>query len=119
MTEIKERIQEIRKELGISLRDFAKRIYISRSLLSGIEQGKKNINDRTIQLISTEFSVNKDWLLTGKGDMFNAPPPDVQLQKLVEIFNQLDQGLRDCLLEQSKALLKIKREKRQNQKSSS
>jgi transcriptional regulator with XRE-family HTH domain len=118
MSEIKERIQEIRRELGISLRDFAKRIYISRSLLSGIEQGKKNINDRTIQLISTEFNVNKDWLLTGKGEMFTAQPPDVQLQKLIEIFNQLDQGLRDCLLEQSKALLKIRRERAQDSKSS-
>jgi len=111
MTEIKERIQEVRKELGISLRDFAKKIYISRSLLSSIEQGNRNINDRTIQLISTEFNVNKEWLLTGKGDMFTAPPPDVQLTKLIDIFNQLDRGLQDCLLEQSKALLKIRREK--------
>ena len=112
MTEVKERIQQIRAELKISLRDFAKRIYISKSLLCDIEKGSRSINDRTIQLISTEFNVNKDWLLTGEGDMFTAPPPDIQLEKLIDIFNQLDQGLRDCLLDQSKALLKFRKTRR-------
>ena len=111
MAEMKERIQEIRKELNISQRDFAKKVFISKSLLCDIEKGSRSINDRTIQLISTEFNINKDWLLTGEGDMFTAPPPDIQLEKLINIFNQLDQSLRDCLLEQSKALLKIKKDR--------
>ena len=111
MVDIRERIQQIREELKISQRDFAKRIYISKSLLSEIEIGNRSINERTIQLITTEFNINKDWLLTGKGDMFTSPPPDIQLEKLISIFNQLDQGLRDCLLEQSKALLKLRKKK--------
>ena len=113
MTDIKGRIQQIREELKISQRDFAKRIYISKSLLSEIEIGNRNINERTIKLITTEFSVNKEWLLTGKGDMFTSPPPDIQLEKLISIFNQLDQGLRDCLLEQSKALLKLRKKNKE------
>jgi len=113
MTDIKGRIQQIREELKISQRDFAKRIYISKSLLSEIEIGNRNINERTIKLITTEFSVNKEWLLTGKGDMFTSPPPDIQLEKLINIFNQLDQGLRDCLLEQSKALLKLRKKNKE------
>ena len=111
MTDIKGRIQQIREELKISQRDFAKRIYISKSLLSEIEIGNRSINERTIKLITTEFSINKEWLLTGKGDMFTSTPPDIQLEKLINIFNQLDQGLRDCLLEQSKALLKLRKKK--------
>ena len=111
MKGVKERIQELRTELKISQRDFAKRVYISKSLLNNIELGNRNINDRTIRLISTEFNVNRDWLLTGEGKMFTAPPPNIQLEKLIDIFNNLDQSLRDCLLEQSKALLKIKKEK--------
>jgi len=108
----KERVQRIRTELKISLRDFSRRIFISKSLLNNIELGNRNINDRTIQLISTEFNVNKDWLLTGKGEMFMAPPPNIQREKLIEIFDQLDQSLRDCLLEQAKALLKIRKDKK-------
>jgi transcriptional regulator with XRE-family HTH domain len=107
---IKERIMKVRTALGISQRDFAQRIFISHALLGGIELGNRNVNERTIQLIATEFKVNREWLLTGKGDMFASPPPDLQLEKLLAIFNQLDQPLRDYLLAQSKGLLKIQQE---------
>ena len=109
MAEIPERIQMIREALGVSQREFAKKIFISKSLLNNIELGNRSVNDRTIQLISTEFNVNKEWLMAGEGEMFTAPPPDVQLEKLIDIFKQLDKPLRDCLLIQSKALLKIRK----------
>ena len=108
---IRARVKKVRTALNVSQRDFAKRIFISQTLLGDIELGNRNITDRTIQLISTEFKVNKDWLLTGKGDMFVSPPPDIQLEKLIDIFKQLDKTLKDYLLDQSKALLKIQREK--------
>ena len=107
--EVRKRIKKIRETLEVSQRDFAKRVYISQTLLGDIELGNRNVNDRTIQLISTEFNVNKDWLLTGKGDMFSSPPVDLQLENLIEIFTQLDKGLRDYLLDQSKGLLKIQK----------
>ena len=107
---VKDRIIKIRKALNVSQREFAKRIFISQTLLGAIELGKRNVNERTIQLITTEFKVNREWLLTGKGDMFTSPPPDLQLEKLLDIFNQLDQPLRDYLLDQSKGLLKIQQE---------
>jgi transcriptional regulator with XRE-family HTH domain len=108
-TEVRERIKQVREALNISQRDFAKRIYISQTLLGEIELGNRNINDRTIQLISTEFNVNKDWLLTGNGEIFASPPPDLQLEKLVGIFNQLDKTLKDYLLSQSIGLLEIQK----------
>jgi hypothetical protein len=80
-------------------------------LLGDIELGNRRINDRTIQLIVTEFKVNRDWLLTGKGDMFTSPPPDLQLEKLIDTFRQLDKPLRNYLLAQSKGLLKLQQEK--------
>jgi transcriptional regulator with XRE-family HTH domain len=111
MDGINERIKKIRTVLKVSQRDFCKRIFISQTLLGYIETGERNVNDRTIQLLSTEFNVNKDWILTGKGEMFTAPPPDIQLEKLIDIFKQLDKSLRDYLLEQSKGLLKIQKDK--------
>ena len=33
-------------------------------------QGKQNITERTIDKICTGHGLNKDWLLTGEGDMF-------------------------------------------------
>ena len=109
--ETRERIKLVRETLNLSQRDFAKKVYISQTLLGDIELGNRNVNERTIQLISTEFNVNKDWLLTGVGEMFVASPPDLQLEKIIEIFSQLDKTLKDYLLEHSKGLLKIQKEK--------
>jgi len=107
MKDVRERIKKVRNTLNVSQRDFAKRIFISQTLLGDIELGKRNINERTIQLITTEFNVSKDWLLTGKGQMFSDEAPDLQLKKLLDIFKQLDKPLRNYLLDQSKGLLKI------------
>jgi transcriptional regulator with XRE-family HTH domain len=108
---IKERIKQVRETFNISQRDFSKKIYISQTLLGDIELGNRNVNDRTIELIVNGFNVNKKWLLTGKGKMFASPPPDPQLDKLIDIFNQLDKSLKNYLLDHSKSLLKIQKEK--------
>jgi hypothetical protein len=76
--------------------------------------GKKNVNDRIIQLISTQFNVNKEWIKTGEGEMFDSPPPDIRRERLIEIYNQLPEWLQDCLIEQSSLLLK--KYKKQNNK---
>ena len=109
--EIRERIKFVRTTLNLSQRDFARRVYISQTLLGDIELGNRNVNDRTIQIVSTELNVNKNWLLSGEGEMFAAPPPDLQLEKLVEVFNQLDTSLKDYLLDHSNSLLKIQKER--------
>ena len=109
MEETRKRIKLVRETLNISQREFAKRVYISQTLLGDIELGNRAVNDRTIQLISNEFNVNKSWLLTGKGQMFAAPPPDLQLENLIDIFRQMDTSLRDYLLDLSRGLLKLQK----------
>jgi len=109
MQGIKERIKEIRTKLNVSQQDFANRVFISQTLLGEIELGNRKATGKTLQLISTEFNVNKEWILSGEGDMFTAPPPDLQLENLIDIFKQLDKPLRDYLVEQSKGLLKIQK----------
>jgi transcriptional regulator with XRE-family HTH domain len=114
MKTVYERIKEIRISLGISQREFAKRIYITQSFYGDIELVKKNINDRIIQLISTQFNVNKEWIKTGEGEIFSSPPPDIRRERLIEIYTQLPEWLQDCLIEQSNLLLK--KYKKQNDK---
>ncbi|GHV54886.1 hypothetical protein AGMMS49579_16360 [Spirochaetia bacterium] len=111
MNEIAVRLKELRTKLGLSIREFSKQIYISHSLYGEIEIGHRQINDRIIQLISSRFNVNKDWILKGKGEIFTAPPPDIKLERLIEIYNTLDGLLKDCLLEQSDILLRIYKDK--------
>jgi hypothetical protein len=79
--------------------------------LTEIESGNRKINERIIQLIVSEYNINKDWILTGNGDIFSAPPPDIKKEQLLRIFIELDSMLQDYLLLQSKELLKIQKEK--------
>ena len=111
MDEIHDRLKKIRDYFKLSIRDFSKKIYFSHSLYGQVEYGNREPNDRIIQLISSKFNINKEWIVTGKGEMFNSTPPDIRLEKILEIYNTLDGSLRECLLEQSKILLKIYKEK--------
>jgi transcriptional regulator with XRE-family HTH domain len=110
MKTVYERIKEVRLKLGLSQVDFSKQIFVSKSYYGYIETGEKGFSERILHIISTQFNVNKEWLKTGEGDMFFAPPPDVKFEMLKGIYEELDDSLRKCLVEQSVILLKLQRE---------
>lgn len=91
----------------MSIREFSRKIQYSHSLYGQTEHGDRKPSDRIIQLICSRFNVNKDWIRTGQGEIFTSPPPDIRLEKILEIYNTVDDILKDCFLEQSKILLKI------------
>jgi transcriptional regulator with XRE-family HTH domain len=109
---IHDRLKQIRKTLKLSIREFSKEIYFSHSLYGQVEYGNREPTDRIIQLICSRFNVNKDWIRTGEGEMFTSSPPDIRLEKILEIYNIVDETLKDCLLEQSKILLKIYKDRK-------
>lgn len=111
MNPINERIKQIRSVINISQIEFSKKIYVSQTTLGDIETGIRNVNDRIIQLICSEFNVNKDWLKTGNGEMFFEEKPDIRLEHLIEIYKQLDKPLKKYLVDQSELLLKAHNEK--------
>lgn len=78
------RIKEIRKELGLSQKDFSEPLPITRSHYAGIESGLKNLTDRLINEVCTEYGVNKNWFITGEGSKFLDPLKDFQLNEEVE-----------------------------------
>jgi len=105
-----ERVKELRSALGLSQRQFARKIFVSQTLVNEVEVGKRKIQFRILHLIAYQFKVNIEWLKQGTGEMFNAPPPDARLEHIIEIFHKLDRPLQDYLLSQSKEMLKIQKE---------
>lgn len=65
-----ERIKQLRKELGLTQRDFAERLGVSRDTIANIEGGRIDIKDIFILSICREFNANETWLRTGEGEMF-------------------------------------------------
>ena len=67
---MKERIIQLRKELKLSQAAFAEKVNLSRNFIGLVECGDRNLSDRTVIDICDTFNVNKEWLLTGNGDIF-------------------------------------------------
>jgi len=111
-----ERIKAVRKALGISQRDFCTGIYLSHSFYAKIETGTRNPNNRVYELISNKYKVNKNWLITGKGDMFSETPPDAELLQITDIIKELDPIFRDCIIQQIKLMANLNKKSKEEQK---
>jgi hypothetical protein len=74
-----------------------------------MESEVRELNSRIIELISTKYNVNKDWLKTGKGEMFGGEPPDTELNQLIEIYKELDPLFKEYISLQIKQLLAVQK----------
>lgn len=108
------RIREIRNTLGLTQHKFAERIVISISYLAEIEYGNRNVNDRIIRLISSEFNINPCWIRTGEGAMF-IEEVDVQISKLLSAFKLLDNSFKECAINQVESLVELSCKVKSNQ----
>jgi transcriptional regulator with XRE-family HTH domain len=107
---IHDRLKLIRKTLNVSQKTLAKGIVISTSYYAGLELGYRKVNNRSIDLMGTVYHVNRDWMLTGEGGMFDNPPPDMRLEELIQIFTKLNGFFKDYILEHIRKLEKIQKE---------
>lgn len=68
--EFGKRVRAVRKKLGISQKEFAKRSGVVPSYLSNIENGKGNPGYDFFLSLYREFDLNMDYLIGGSGPMF-------------------------------------------------
>lgn len=65
------RLKEARLKLKLSQKRFGRLIFLSQDQISLLENGKRNLTNRTINAICTKFNISEDWLRNGTGNMFN------------------------------------------------
>jgi transcriptional regulator with XRE-family HTH domain len=104
---LNERLKIIRKTLNLTQKSFAKGIFISTSYYAGIEAGYRQVLDKTVDSVCKVYNVNKDWVLTGKGGMFDTAPPNVRLQELIDIYKRLNPHFQGYIIDQIRNLEKI------------
>jgi transcriptional regulator with XRE-family HTH domain len=66
--EVGERLRERRKELSLSVRELARRVAVSPSLISQIENGKTSPSVGTLYAIVSEMDLSLDEVFTGVGE---------------------------------------------------
>ena len=109
---INKRIVQLRHNLKLTQKYFAKKIFLSTSFLASIEIDQKKVLDRHIKLIVSAFTVNEAWLRTGEGEMFEKDTtPNHKIAETLEIFKQLNPFFQDFILDQLHKLLEYEKAK--------
>jgi transcriptional regulator with XRE-family HTH domain len=85
---IGQRIIDIRSMLNMTQEDISKDIYVSRSAVGQYETGVKLPSRAVIAHICNTYNVNKDWLLTGKGEIFITTAEVTKLEIIVPAQTQ-------------------------------
>lgn len=65
-----ERVKYLRTTLKINQEQLGKAIGISKSGISAIENGTRNVTEKHIKLIANAYNINEEWLRSGTGEMF-------------------------------------------------
>jgi transcriptional regulator with XRE-family HTH domain len=97
LPEVFVRLRPLRKAWCLTQKEMAIRAGIAVSTYQYYERGTKNIPSEVLSLLTT-FGVSAEWLLTGKGEMF-------QSQKEKEFSLKVDQGLLQQVIEDVEELL--------------
>lgn len=67
---INSRVKEIRKQSGMSQKEFAERLGIAQTGVSYMEKDGSNISAASVKNICFQFNIREEWLLNGTGDMY-------------------------------------------------
>lgn len=113
-----ERVNEVRKSLGLTLEMFGKKLGVTKTTISRIEKGVNNLTDQMAISICREYNVNYDYLMYGEGEMFDDLPQTIVDElcaqydlndfdkALVEMYVSLPAGSRERIKEYMKQLVK-------------
>lgn len=83
MSELKDRLRELRKTTGLSQTDFAEKLGCGRGTIKNLEEGKTDISPTFADLICRIYGCNVIWLETGDGEMFQPMTIDEQIAGFV------------------------------------
>mgnify|MGYP002522722666 FL=1 len=83
MSELKDRLRELRKSTGLSQTDFALKLGCGRGSIKNLEEGKTDMTPAFADLICRTYGCDRIWLETGEGEMFREMSVDEQIADFV------------------------------------
>ena len=95
---VNQRIKELRNKLGLNQREFSKLLSLSGGYIAGVEVNLRNVNDRLVKLIVSQFGVSEEWLRMGNGEMFIKKKTDEKAVRIVSLFNDLPPHFQDVVI---------------------
>ncbi len=86
---INERIKRVRSNANMTLVEFGKKIGLTKSTVSRMEQNGYSVIPQNVQLICSTFNISEKWLTEGQGDMYTSDE-DAILDKLAGMYDLSD-----------------------------
>lgn len=111
---MKDRIKKIRKNAKLTQVQFGERLGVKGNTVTGYETGVRIPSDAVKFLICREFEINREWLETGQGDMYDIPLDDTAIaasnilenenvpfydtiKRIIQIYEKLDSDAQDII----------------------
>ena len=114
---MKDRIRKIRKDFGLTQKEFADRLGIKQNTVATYEIGKTNVGEAVITSICREFNVNEEWLRYGSGSMYKEKDgsfsellaeidysDDEFIKNLIVAYMELDSDSKEALRKIAKSM---------------
>lgn len=87
MEQMKDRLKLFRKKLGLKQRDVAERLEMNVGTVGSWECGGEKVPKTRIYQLCKEFNINRTWLETGEGEMFEKA--ETFKDQMKAMFNEL------------------------------
>lgn len=97
-----ERFKLIRKKEKLSQASFGKKLGVSRDVIGNIEYGRVEPKQLLINHLCDVFNVNKEWLLTGNGEMYIVPEKENEIADILINISSDDSKLYEVVYNLSK-----------------
>ena len=110
MEQIKDRLKELRKRLGLKQRDVAERLEMNVGTVGAWECGSEKIPKTRLYQICNEYNVSRDWLERGEGDMF-VPVEESEAdfaETMYSMYNALPENFQEVWMEVAELIVKGK-----------
>jgi transcriptional regulator with XRE-family HTH domain len=90
---IGQRLLAVRKHFNLNQEEIGKITGYSKSLISAAEKGEKKPSSQYLYGLLTQFDVDVNWILTGKGEMLpdshNESPEDKDVNELFKMMKKV------------------------------
>lgn len=93
-----ERFKEVRLSLNMKQGYFAKEIKTTQGHVSDIENKRKGVSDRVIEIICLKYGISEQWLRTGIGKMYQYEDTD-DYSEISTLIGEKDPKARQAIIE--------------------
>lgn len=93
-----ERFKDVRNSLGMKQGEFAKGIKTTQGHVSDIENKRKGVSNRVIEIICLKYGISEKWLRTGEGEMYQYTDTD-DYSEITTLIGEKDPRARQAIMD--------------------